>query len=184
MPCAPAGHGGARAHRALHCLPEAARRRVVWQGGMASSVSRCREGTDRTRSSGPLRRSRPSRPRSRDRCGTEDRAGQVYLGLGKQTGWSMNTQLAGVDASFLAESPGDHAGVSVASAGDVRGDGLDDSLIGATWPGQYTGKAYLILGRQTGWSLDTGLASADASFIGESVRLRRLRGGLGGRSER
>jgi hypothetical protein len=81
----------------------------------------------------------------------------------------MDTQLAAADASFLAESPGDHAGVSVASAGDVSGDGLDDILIGATWRGQYTGKAYLILGKQTGWSLDTDLASADASFIGEGT---------------
>ena len=100
----------------------------------------------------------------------DDRAGKTYLVLGKASGWSMDTPLSsGADASFIAEDPGDHAGGAVASAGDVDGDGLDEILIGATWRGQWQGEAYLIRGRETGWALDTDLATADASFVGEDT---------------
>jgi len=96
-----------------------------------------------------------------------DRAGKAYLVLGKASGWSMDTPLSGADASFIAEDAGDHAGGAVASAGDVDGDDLDEILIGADWRSQWQGETYLIRGRETGWSLDTNLATADASFVGE-----------------
>jgi len=51
----------------------------------------------------------------------------------------------------------------------VDGDGLDEILIGATWRGQWQGEAYLVRGRGTGWALDTDLATADASFVGEDA---------------
>jgi hypothetical protein len=96
-----------------------------------------------------------------------DRAGKAYLVLGKASGWSMDTPLSGADASFIAEDAGDHAGGAVASAGDVDGDDLDEILIGADWRSQWQGETYLIRGRETGWSLDTNLETADASFVGE-----------------
>ena len=99
-------------------------------------------------------------------------AGQAYLIFGKESGWSMDRGLANVDASFLGESGSDKAGVSVAGAGDVNGDGYDDILIGALGDddgGEDAGQAYLILGKATGWSRDTDLANADASFWGESA---------------
>ena len=46
---------------------------------------------------------------------------------------------------FVAESEGDKAGFSVASAGDVNGDGVPEVLIGA--PGHHGGAAYLISGK-------------------------------------
>jgi hypothetical protein len=98
-----------------------------------------------------------------------DRAGKAYLVLGKASGWSMDNPLSGADASFIAEGAGDHVGGAVASAGDVDGDGLDEILIGATWRGQWQGEAYLVRGRGTGWALDTDLATADASFVGEDA---------------
>ena len=98
-----------------------------------------------------------------------DRAGQAYLVLGKASGWSLDTPLSGADASFLGEDADDHAGGAVASAGDVDGDGLDEILIGATWRNQYQGETYLIWWRETGWALDTDLATADASFVGEDA---------------
>jgi len=96
--------------------------------------------------------------------------GQTYLILGKPTGWSMDTPLDSADASFIGEGDWDFSGRSVSSGGDVNADGYDDILIGAPddwfeWPGP--GQTYLILGRPTGWSMDTPLSSADASFIGE-----------------
>lgn len=98
-----------------------------------------------------------------------DRAGKAYLVLGGASGWSMDIPLAGADASFIAEGAGDHVGGAVASAGDVDGDGFDEILIGATWRGQWQGEAYLLRGRETGWALDTDLAAADASFVGEDT---------------
>jgi len=96
------------------------------------------------------------------------RAGQAYLIFGKPTGWSMDTSLSLSDASFIGEASGDHAGDRVSSAGDVDADGYDDILIGAThWPSG-AGKAYLILGKPTGWIMDTPLAFSDASFVGEA----------------
>ncbi len=97
-------------------------------------------------------------------------AGQTYLILGKSTGWSMDTNLSNADASFWGEDWGDRAGYSVSGAGDVNGDGYDDFLIGAYGDddgGSLAGQTYLILGKSTGWSMDTNLSTADASFWGE-----------------
>jgi predicted outer membrane repeat protein len=95
-------------------------------------------------------------------------AGKVYLILGRSTGWTMDASLGTSDASFLGEGFMHKAGENaVAGAGDVNGDGLDDFLIGA--PGAGLGEAYLILGRVSGWTNNTSLASADASFVGEAL---------------
>ncbi len=97
-------------------------------------------------------------------------AGQTYLILGKASGWSMDTNLSNADASFWGEDEGDEAGTSVSSAGDVNGDGYDDILIGAPKNedrGFNSGKTYLIFGKASGWSMDTNLSEADASFRGE-----------------
>ncbi len=99
-------------------------------------------------------------------------AGQTYLILGKASGWSMDLSLANVDASFIGESEEDYSGSSLAGAGDVNNDGYDDFLIGASrnneGPGDDAGQSYLILGKASGWSMDTSLMLASASFIGEA----------------
>ncbi len=98
-------------------------------------------------------------------------AGQTYLILGRDSGWSMNISLSNANASFWGEKPGDNSGTSVAGVGDVNKDGFDDILIGAPRnndSGLDSGKTYLILGKKSGWLMDTNLSSANASFIGES----------------
>ena len=48
----------------------------------------------------------------------------------------------------MGENSEDYAGVSVSSAGDVDGDGLDDLLVGASGNddgGINAGKAYLLM---------------------------------------
>ena len=101
---------------------------------------------------------------------TISNAGQTYLILGKASGWTMDTDLANADASFLGEYHNDKSGSSIAGAGDVNGDGYDDILIGAYEQdegGGMGGQTYLILGKASGWSMDTNLSDADASFLGE-----------------
>jgi len=101
-------------------------------------------------------------------------SGQTYLIFGKETGWTMDIDLSNADASFWGESEGDQSGGgshSLADAGDVNGDGYDDFLIGANMNsegGSYAGQTYLILGKPTGWGMDTDLSNVDCSFLGEN----------------
>ncbi len=99
-------------------------------------------------------------------------AGQTYLILGRASGWSMGTDLSNANASFLGEREGDLSGHSIAGAGDVNGDGYDDILIGAPYNddgGINAGQTYLILGKASGWALDTPLSTSSASFLGDNV---------------
>ena len=97
-------------------------------------------------------------------------AGQTYLILGKASGWARDTDLNSSDASFLGEYICDYSGCSVSGTGDVNNDGYDDILIGAMDSGDGCfdgGQTYLILGRATGWAMNTNLSTSDASFLGE-----------------
>jgi hypothetical protein len=100
------------------------------------------------------------------------RAGQTYLILGRAAAdWGMDFDLSNADASFWGEDADDWSGISVASAGDVNGDGRDDFLIGAYGDedgGSAAGQTYLILGSAAAdWGMDFDLSNADASFWGE-----------------
>ncbi|HMG47161.1 MAG TPA: hypothetical protein VK614_06845, partial [Allosphingosinicella sp.] len=61
---------------------------------------------------------------------------------------------------------GDYAGWSVACAGDVNGDGIDDILIGAPGDGSGAGKAYLVFGKAGGIGpVDLGALTAAQGFV-------------------
>jgi hypothetical protein len=97
-------------------------------------------------------------------------SGSVYLVLGKPSGYSMDTDLSNVNISFRGENANDEAGYSVAGAGDVNSDGYDDFLIGARGDddgGTWAGQTYLILGHTSGWTSNTNISKANASFWGE-----------------
>lgn len=101
---------------------------------------------------------------------TGDENGQIYLILGKASGWQLNTSLANANASFLGEAMSDRAGNSIDIIKDVNGDNYDDILIADKWNDEYEingGKIYLILGRASGWEMDMSLSSCNASYLGK-----------------
>ncbi|HKR25247.1 MAG TPA: hypothetical protein VJS15_08315, partial [Allosphingosinicella sp.] len=94
-------------------------------------------------------------------------SGEAYVIFGKASGFG-NIDLSSLGAAgFLiqGDSAGDLAGVSVASAGDVNGDGFDDIIVGARGGddgGSGAGEAYVVFGKASGFgtvdlsSLGTG----------------------------
>jgi hypothetical protein len=99
-------------------------------------------------------------------------SGSAYIFLAASLGTTADIDLSAADYKLVGEYPGDYAGTSVASAGDVDGDGLDDVLVGSKNNddnGSTSGKAYLILGASLATSSGTvDLSLADYSFVGES----------------
>lgn len=90
--------------------------------------------------------------------------GRAYLVRGPV---DADLRLDEADAVLEGEEGLDRAGISVAGAGDVNGDGFDDLLVGApsnSENGHDAGKAYLVLGPVSG---HFDLASSVAKFVGE-----------------
>ncbi len=99
-----------------------------------------------------------------------DFSGKTYLIFGSNSGWTMDTDLSSVGASFLGEGEMDHFGGSTGGVGDVNGDGYNDILISAHYNDESrsnAGQTYLIMGKSSGWTLDTDISTSDASFLGE-----------------
>jgi Ca2+-binding RTX toxin-like protein len=93
-------------------------------------------------------------------------AGSSYVVFGSNT-FSGATILPGdlngsngfrIDGTSILE----HAGTSVASAGDVNGDGINDLIIGAPITGATPGKAYVVFGQATGYAPVLNLATLTA----------------------
>lgn len=97
-------------------------------------------------------------------------AGKVYLILGKRTGWEKFVNLADADASWIGERLEDNAGWSVAGLPDMNYDHCDEILIGS-WlndhSGLSAGKAYLVYGRESGWTKNVKLRDVEDYFTGE-----------------
>jgi len=100
-----------------------------------------------------------------------DAGGIAYVVFGRTAGWTTETPLTEADAWFEAEDFHDGVGCSLAGLGDVDGDGIGDLLVGA-WSNDHSalagGAAYLVLGRQWGWTQGAPIAVVDASFHGEN----------------
>ena len=99
--------------------------------------------------------------------------GYTYVVFGRTSGWAKGVDLStGANASLMGEHYDDSAGWTVAVPGDVNGDGFEDILIGTgvnDEAGANAGKAYLYLGRSSGWAMSTNLSGADASWRGEAA---------------
>ena len=93
--------------------------------------------------------------------------GVAYLILGASLGTSRTIDLSAADYKLVGDAEGDDAGRSVASAGDVDGDGLDDVLVGTPRKDDFTGRAYVVLGSSLGSSPSVALSGADYVFLGE-----------------
>ena len=100
--------------------------------------------------------------------GGNTNAGTTYLLYGGPS-MAANIILSSADVTFNGQVAGDFSGASVASAGDVNGDGFNDMLIGAYYadPDGNTdaGESYLIYGG-TSLSASMSLSSADVTLKG------------------
>src|SRR5688572_6099053 len=67
---------------------------------------------------------------------------------------------------LTGEGFGDFSGFSVATAGDVNGDGFDDVIVGdpaADPNGGPTGASYVVFGKASGFSANLDLSSLDGA---------------------
>jgi len=93
--------------------------------------------------------------------------GVAWLVLGSSG--PSDLSLTASDAAYYGTDRDEHAGWSVASAGDVDGDGFDDMVVGAPLDDSVStnsGAAYIILGQPAPAGVD--LSDADAKFLGEA----------------
>ena len=104
-----------------------------------------------------------------------DYTGAAYVILGRTLANATSTtmDLANADLRLLGTHIMEHAGNSVASAGDIDGDGLDDIVVGAMmydpYGGMYgptqLGRAYVVLGSTVSSTSSTTLSLGNADFI-------------------
>ncbi|NER52153.1 MAG: hypothetical protein F6J92_37025, partial [Symploca sp. SIO1A3] len=91
-------------------------------------------------------------------------AGQSYVVFGSSNGFSANFELSSLNGSngFAINSiaKSDRLGLSVSSAGDINGDGIDDLVIGAS---AGAGKSYVVFGSTDGFNASLELSNLDGS---------------------
>ena len=103
---------------------------------------------------------------SADPAGRQN-AGLSYVVYGRATGFGSIVKLSKLNGKtgFRLDGfrPGEASGSSVAGAGDVNGDGVDDLIIGAPAgdPGgrHHAGSSYVVFGRKSGFDARFSLAS-------------------------
>ncbi|MDQ0463380.1 Ca2+-binding RTX toxin-like protein [Caulobacter ginsengisoli] len=102
--------------------------------------------------------------------------GTAYVIFGKSSGWGVSTSLGTIGGANGFTIGGqdffNSLGFSVASAGDVNGDGVTDFLLGAPDAGTQTGAGYLVMGHTGGWGSSFNLNSlngANGGVLGASA---------------
>ena len=93
--------------------------------------------------------------------------GETYVVFGKASGFASSINLSTLNGSNGFRLNGidgiDLSGGSVASAGDVNGDGFDDLIIGATGAGDYVGESYVVFGKASGFTSSINLSTLNGS---------------------
>ena len=98
-------------------------------------------------------------------------AGAAYLVYGSELVQGSSQGLGDLGVKFVGERFHDNAGASVASAGDVDGDGLADLLIGSyrnDTQAEDAGAVYVFLASSLGSSSVVDVSSADFILLGEN----------------
>jgi len=106
-------------------------------------------------------------------------AGESYVVFGKPSGWGAAIELASIAAGlggFIinGRASTNEAGYSVASAGDINGDGFDDLIIGAR-----VGESYVIFGKSSDWGQEIDLVNIAAGTGGFVINGQEAGDGLG-----
>jgi Ca2+-binding RTX toxin-like protein len=99
--------------------------------------------------------------------------GASYVIFGQASGFAANIDLSSLDGSngfrLDGAESGDRSGISVASAGDVNGDGFADLIVGADKAGHvltgsyYSGAAYVVFGHGGSFAPTLALSSLDGA---------------------
>ncbi|MCX7246552.1 MAG: VCBS repeat-containing protein, partial [Burkholderiales bacterium] len=100
-------------------------------------------------------------------------AGRSYVVFGKTAGAAINlSAIAGGTGGFVinGQCANDSSGASVASAGDVNGDGLADLIVGANSSDPAGavdgGRSYVVFGKSTTTAINlSGIASGAGGFV-------------------
>jgi hypothetical protein len=97
-------------------------------------------------------------------------SGASYVVFGKASGFGANINLSSLDGSngfkLSGAAAGDGSGHSVASAGDVNGDGFADLIVGATGANgsvSDSGASYVVFGQDSGFAANINLSGLDGS---------------------
>ena len=87
--------------------------------------------------------------------------------FGSKNRWSSPIGLSSLNGTngFILNgiNSGDQSGNSVASAGDVNGDGIDDLIVGAPQASSVIGRSYVVFGSNKSWSSPMSLSSLNGN---------------------
>lgn len=102
-------------------------------------------------------------------------SGESYVNFGTGASFGTTFDVATLDGTngfrILGAAASDRSGKSVASAGDINGDGLDDLLIGANQAGGggVRGAAYVLLGQLPDTAVNRVGTGASQSIVGGNL---------------